>query len=152
MNTWKEDIDKVLADFVTVSVLAGDPVNIEDLKVEYLPLPHKAPSSLPNGNMAIYAFWWNGVWLKVGKVGAKSQARYVSHHYNVGSAQSTLARSLANDPRMSAVASFSPQDPGTWIKASTCRVNILISSQRNKGLLSLLEAFLHVRLSPRYEG
>ncbi len=152
MNTWKNDIDSALADFVTVAKVAGDPVNIEDLRVEYLPAPHKSPSNLPTGKMAVYAFSWDGTWLKVGKVGPKSQARYVSQHYNAGSAQSTLAGSLIVDPKMSTIVGFDQHNPGAWIKASTCRVNILLPSSRNKELLSLLEAFLHVRLKPRYEG
>jgi hypothetical protein len=102
--------------------------------------------------MAIYAFWWNDEWLKIGKVGQKSQARYISQHYNTGSAMSTLAGALANDPRMEIVSGFDKQNPGAWIKNATCRVNILISSQRRREVLSLLEAFLHVRLNPKYEG
>ena len=152
MNTWKDEIERALADFITVTQLAGDPLQIEEIKVEYLVAPHKPPSSLPNGKMAIYAFWWDGVWLKVGKAGPKSEARYVSQHYNAGSAQSTLAASLNNDPRMNTVTGFHPLGPSGWIKASTCRVNILLPSSRKKNLLSLLEAFLRARLSPRYEG
>jgi len=102
--------------------------------------------------MAVYGFWNDGIWLKLGKAGPKSQARYTSQHYNKGNAQSTLAGSLTNDPQMRVVAGFDLQNPGAWIKVSTCRVNILLPSQRRKELLSLLEAFLHVRLRPRYEG
>jgi len=42
--------------------------------------------------------------------------------------------------------------PGAWISAETHRVNILLSARREPELLALLEAFLHLRLRPRYEG
>ena len=152
MKIWEEEIKLALKDFLTVSQLAGDEISPNDIQVEILEAPHKPPSHIPKGKMAIYAFWWNGVWLKVGKAGPKSNARYTSQHYNAGSARSTLAGSLINDPRMDSVNGFDPNEPGAWIKASTCRANILLPANRNKELLSLLEAFLHVRLAPRYEG
>lgn len=152
MNDWRKEMDEALSVFVTVAELAGDPIGLDELQVEYLPAPHKPPSSLLHGKMAIYAFWWNDAWLKIGKAGSKSKQRYTYQHYNSGSAMSTLAGSLANDPRMGSIGGFDIQRPGDWIKNSTCRVNILMSVQRRKELLSLLEAFLHARLEPRYEG
>jgi hypothetical protein len=89
--------------------------------------------------------------LKIGKAGPRSNARYVSQHYNAGSAKSTLAGSLAGDPHMLAVQGFDPLSAGDWIRQSTHRVNILMPASRRPELLSLLEAFLHVRLHPRYE-
>jgi hypothetical protein len=87
-----------------------------------------------------------------GKVGPKSQARYISQHYNAASARSTLAASLIHDARMASVTGFSTAMPGDWIMRATCRVNILVPMQMGPALLSLLEAFLHVRLNPIYEG
>ena len=97
------------------------------------------------------AFWGDGAWLKIGKVGPKSNARYVNQHYNAGSAQSTLAGSLTSDPYMLTVQGFDPLSAGDWIRQSTHRVNILLPATRRPELLSLLEAFLHARLHPRYE-
>ena len=102
--------------------------------------------------MAVYGFWYDGQWLKIGKVSPNSNALYVSQHYNKGSAMSTLAGSLANDPRTGLVAEFDTNDAGAWIRTATSRVNILLPATRHLALLSLLEAFLHVRLRPRYEG
>ena len=152
MSDWHAEIDAALAAFATVAELAGDPISRAEIKVEYLNAPHRPPSRLPAGTMAVYGFWGNGVWLKIGKAGPKSNARYISQHYSPGRAQSTLAGSLANDPLMRTVAGFDPQAPGAWIRAATHRVNILLPSTRRKELLSLLEAFLHQRLRPRYEG
>ncbi len=132
--------------------LAGDPIARDEIEIIYLPAPHTRPSRLPVGKMAAYGFWGNGRWLKIGKAGPNSNARYTSQHYIAGSAMSTLAGSLASDPHMTTVPGFDPQAPGAWIKAATHRVNILLPSHREKALLSLLEAFLHLRLKPRFEG
>jgi len=151
-NDWRDDIERALADFLTVAELAGHPVSASDLEREYFPAPHRAPSRLPTGRMAVYCFWGSGSWLKVGKAGPNSQARYTSQHYNPASAPSTLSGSLMRDERMKAVQGFVVAAPGDWIKSSCCRVNILVPVRLGPATLSLLEAFLHVRLMPRYEG
>jgi hypothetical protein len=150
MLDWRDDIEQAIDAFIMVAELARDPISIVDINVEYLSAPHR-PRSLPRGSMAVYAFWGDGSWLKIGKVGAKSNARYVSQHYNAGSARSTLAGSLVNDPHMLAVHGFDPLSAGDWIRQSTHRVNMLLPVSRRPELLSLLEAFLHTRLHPRYE-
>ena len=151
MNDWRKEMESALEAFISVAELAGEPVSLGELQVEYLPAPHKQPSRLPIGNMAIYAFWSDGEWLKIGQAGPKSAARYTSQHYNLNSSISNLSKSLANDLRMKDVLRFDSQNPGQWVKGSACRVNILMPSNRRKELLSLLEAFLHARLRPRYE-
>jgi hypothetical protein len=152
MSTWRANITAALAAFRTVAEGAGSPVPEKDLMVDFCDAPHEAPKCLPAGKVAIYGFWGNGVWLKIGKAGPKSNARYTSQHYNTGSAQSTLARSLAECPTMRSVAGFDAARPGDWIKGSTYRVNILLPERYNGPVLALLEAYLHVRLKPRYEG
>jgi hypothetical protein len=152
MAVWRSELEQALTAFVTVAQLAGDPIARDEIEIECLEAPHRAPRRLPAGKMAVYGFWSDGVWLKIGKAGPNSNARYTSQHYNLGSAMSTLAGSLANDPAMRSLASFDPAAPGAWIRASTHRVNILVPSHREQALLSLLEAFLHLRLKPRYEG
>jgi hypothetical protein len=102
--------------------------------------------------VAVYGFWHDGSWLKIGKAGIRSNARYVYQHYSVTGAQSTLAASLVTDSAMAHSAGFDATTVGAWIRASTCRVNILVPATWQPALLSLLEAFLHVRLRPRYEG
>jgi hypothetical protein len=151
MNDWQKEMESALEAFIIVAELAGEPIRLNELQVEYCSAPHKAPSSLPMGKMAIYAFWANGEWLKIGQAGPKSAARYTSQHYSLNSSNSNLSKSLANDLRMKEVLIFDSQNPGQWVRASSCRVNILIPSNRRKELLSLLEAFLHARLRPRYE-
>lgn len=149
---WNVDILSALKDFRTISELAHDKINLGSKDVKFQPAPHKQPRSLPRGKMAIYGFWFNGEWLKIGRAGPNSKARYTSHHYNINSAGSTLAKSIKGEPLVSEISDFDKDKLSAWIKCETSRVNILLSSEKNKNLLSLLEAFLHVRLNPRYEG
>jgi hypothetical protein len=152
MTDWQIEVQESIKDFLTVAALAGDILTLEDFHIEFLPAPHKQPSNLPQGKMAVYAFWFNGDWLKIGKAGTKTKARFTSQHYNAGSAPSTLAASLVADQRMQNVTGFDKNSPGNWLKLNTCRANILISDKHRKEIISLLEVFLHARLRPRYEG
>lgn len=151
MSDWRSEVEGAVRDFVTVATLAGVPLSQEDVEIEFKKAPHTPPKSLPAGKMAVYGFCYDGEWLKIGMAGPNSNARYASQHYNPGSAPSTLASSLIKDPDVSEKHGFSELAPGYWIKLKTHRVNILMSSTHDKALLALLEAFLHVRLSPRYE-
>jgi len=60
MEDWEKEIEDALKDFVTTTVLARATIGWEDLEVEYLLAPHKPPSSLPRGKMAVYGFWHDG--------------------------------------------------------------------------------------------
>jgi hypothetical protein len=147
---WRAEAQVAAAAFHTVAEVGGAPLQPGELVVEALPAPHRPPSRLPAGTMAVYGFWGDGEWLKIGKAGANSGARYTSQHYNAGSASSTLAASLIKAPP--ADPSFAPNGCRDWICASTSRVNWLLPAARPRELLSLLEAFLHLRLRPRFEG
>ena len=87
---WRSEINDAVASFVTVAQLAGDPIAAHELIVEFHDAPHRQPSRLPAGRIAIYGFWVDGEWLKIGMAGPKSGPRYVSHHYHM-KAPSTLA-------------------------------------------------------------
>jgi hypothetical protein len=152
MSAWRNDITDALAAFRTVSDGAGAPISTQEIVVEFCDAPHTAPKSLPTGKVAVYGFWGSGSWLKIGKAGPKSNARYTSQHYHANSAPSTLARTLAECPDMRSQAGFDAERPGDWIRGSTHRVNILLTERYNGPVLALLEAYLHVRLRPRYEG
>lgn len=152
MSDWQKDILDAAKDFVIVAELAGVPMQLDEFKIEFLPAPHKQPTTLPAGKMAIYGFWYNNQWLKIGKAGSKTKARFTSQHYNPDSAQSTLAKSLLLDPKTREFVGFDESEPGKWLKKCTNRFNIYISTEKGIDLLSLLEVFLHTRLHPRYEG
>lgn len=143
---------ETLADFASVAHLAGVKLADDDIRIEALPAPHASPTRLPTGQMAVYVFTHGADVLKVGKVGAKSQARYTSQHYNPGSAQSTLAASVIADAERLGLGEADMAGIGNWIRANVDRVNILLPIHLGVPVLTLLESFLQCRLRPRYEG
>jgi len=153
-KTWRDQISDALADFDTVTHYARIDAVADVLEAEYCPAPHSPPARLPPRKKAVYGFWWNGECLKIGKVGPKSGARYTSQHYSLKGANSNLCKSLLNDPRMDSNSGFSAlrDRPGDWVKKQTSRVNILLPAQTDDKTIALLEAFLHCRFRPRYEG
>lgn len=149
MTDWQDQIEAALDACAGAFALAGYPGIRELLSVEYLPAPHR-PTPLVPGRIAIYGFWWQGRWLKIGKVGHKSGPRFASHHYHT-SASSTLAKSLVKE-LSTELPGLDPADPGAWICRNVSRVNITLPATVSPLHLSFLEAFLHLRLRPRYEG
>lgn len=109
MKDWKTDVTDALGDFYKVAGLAGVHLDAAQLRVEFLPAPHK-PTELLAGEMAIYGFWGLNQWLKIGMVGSSSRARYVSQHYDAGRAGSTLSGSLVHDQRMAQTESLQTGD------------------------------------------
>ena len=153
---WREDIRSALRDFEVVSDLAGIKIVVGDQwDIEWLCAPHRRPK-LPQGKQAVYGFYYHEGWLKIGRAGPNSQARYTSQHY-IGGAGSTLFKSLRGDDDFRSIVDIglekeAKQDWAAWIERNTHRVNILLPARCDPRLVSLLEAFLHVRLWPRYEG
>lgn len=150
-RNWQEQVEDAVKDFIEVANLAHEPLSPRELKASFLVAGEHPNAGLPKGQMAVYGFWGDGEWLKIGKAGPNSNARFRSHHYDATRSKSTLAGSLKKCPRMPSVAEFDAADPGRWIREHTCRFNILIPKDKRGELLSLLEAFLHTRLRPRYE-
>ena len=62
MTEWRNAIANALDDFARVADLAGNRLNINELSVEYLEMPHLQPKQLPLGKMAVYGFWGLGEW------------------------------------------------------------------------------------------
>lgn len=152
MEAWRREVEEAVRAFLCVAELGGAPLSNDEIQIEYLVAPHRPPSGIPSGKMAVYGFWGDGCWLKIGKVGPNSHARYSAQHYSAGSAQSTLAGSLLRCDTMAQNDAFDRSNPGIWIKNNANRVNILLDASLPRELLSLLESFLHLRLRPRYEG
>lgn len=144
-------IQTALEDFLRVSILAEYKLSQDELELQVLPPPHTA-NALPKGKMAVYGFAYNGEWLKIGMAGSKSSARFHSQHYNPKSARSTLAASLIKDEVFWSSIPHSDDEVGQWLKSEVFRFNILVNAEHPKELIKLLEAFLHLRLKPRYEG
>lgn len=148
--TW--DPQNVIYDFRAATRLAGVELLNTAILIERLPAPHIPPTKLPAGKMAVYVFSKGIDVLKVGKVGARSQARYTSQHYNASSSKSNLAKSLLDDHEFLAVANVDEATVGRWIKNNIDRVNFLLDERIGVPVLTLLESFLQCRLKPRYEG
>ena len=158
-----KQIDEISDEFGAWAKRHGlGPARVAEVKIEPLGVPHR-PIVLPVGWQGIYCFRFGPAWLKVGKAGPKSGARWVSHHYKHTRAPSTLAGSLvcyahgtSEDPRTSNLKALlqrvSPDDIEEWIKTNTDRVNILIRAEMGSEGLTRLEAIGHRILDPVFEG
>lgn len=128
----------------------GTTIPPESIKINLRRKPHQ-PENLPNGKMAVYIFIYNNSFLKIGKVGPNSNARFQSQHYNPNSAQSNLAKSLMKDKEMKTIIENTPIDQ--WIKNNCDRIDIIIDKNSVPEFsLELIEAILHYRFKPKYEG
>jgi len=101
--------------------------------------------------MGVYLFKYGDKYLKIGKAGPNSNARFTSQHYNPNSSQSNLAKSILNDPDMDKF-NLDNENVGNWIKQNVQRIDILIDSSLTIFVLELFESFLHCKSKPKYEG
>ena len=157
------DVDEVVAEFSDWARGQGVVGPRAEVRVESLEIPH-SPTTLRDGWQGVYSFKYQGVWLKVGKAGPKSGARWTSQHYHHGRALSTLAFSLIcyarfSDVEFSALSGLKEQlqavgadDIGDWIKNNTDRVNFLIRFELGRSGLDTLEGIAHRILKPLFEG
>lgn len=127
-------------------------VNIcsDNIRVVDRGMPHK-PTSLPKDEMGIYMFEYESAFLKIGKVGAKSNARFLSQHYNPRSSMSNLAISILGDELMTPF-HLTESNVGDWIKTNTRRIDILVDVELGMHVLNFIEAALLMKYNPRYEG
>jgi len=125
---------------------------IDDSKINIVDcgLPH-LPTPLAPGTMGVYAFLYGDRFLKIGKAGPNSNARFQSHHYNPHSSQSNLAKSILRDMEM-AQFGLTENGIGSWIKANCRRIDILLDQSLGYFALELVEAMLHFIYEPKYEG
>jgi len=151
------DLERFVADFLDVSRLAGMPLARSDVEVEVLRKPHRRPSRLPAGRKAVYVFATDSRCLKVGKVGANSQPRFVSQHYSPNNKRSGLAKSLLSTaPALGAfhheLGGLTADSVGAWIESNTTRIHFYVPERVPNALLSLLESFAQCRFRPLFEG
>lgn len=133
-----------------ISDILGKPINKSSFEIINRGMPHK-PKSLPIGKMGVYIFIQDDRFLKIRKVGSKSSARFLSQHYNPKSAQSTLAASILLDKAMEDK-NVTEHNIGDWIKENCYRIDILLDSSLGIFALDLIEAALHYKYEPIYEG
>ena len=145
---FKEIISEMI---VRVSRNIGKPISINQIEFVDRGIPHERPSELPTGKRGVYMFYCpeEKCFLKIGKVGLKSKARFCSQHYTFSS-RSCLAKSLFNDKDVNY--KFGKEDVGEWIMKHCHRIDILIDADLGPFANELIEACLHYRFNPKYEG
>jgi len=141
---------ETIGHFVKALRLAGVVLDKRRIDIDDLGMPH-APNCLRKGKMAIYTFQFQGKFLKIGKAGPRSNARFNSQHYGPNRAKSSLAGCLLNDPDMVPY-HLDNNNVGNWIRQNTHRIDILIDQNEDISVLNFLEVFLHCRFHPKYEG
>ncbi|MBI5097740.1 MAG: hypothetical protein HZB30_00680 [Nitrospirae bacterium] len=90
---------KIIDDYMKALNLADTQLSDSNIYIQDLGCPHN-PKGLPNEKMAVYTFQFNNRYLKIGKAGPNSDARFRSQPYSPSSSQSNLAKSILNDPEM----------------------------------------------------
>lgn len=139
--------------------LAGS--ELMDMEMGWSLAPHSPPRSLPNAKQAVYCFFLQERCLKVGKVGPRNNTRFVYHHYGCHSTSSLPKSILANKKKVldllgshahAELQTLDEQTIGPWVKQHTSRLNLLLPASVGPHVLTLVEAFLHVRLQPLFEG
>lgn len=146
----RHKVNELKEKIITVVQLAGENIREDQLQIVDRGVPHQ-PSGLPKGKFGIYSFEFADEFLKIGKVGQNSDARFRSQHYSPKSSQSNLAKSILND---SDFVRFNLTDDtiADWIKKNVRRIDFIIDASLGVFVLNLIEAFLHLLLKPKYEG
>lgn len=134
----------------SVTSILGNRLNSNQYQIIDRGVPH-TPKLLPSQKMGVYTFWYGSRCLKIGKAGPNSNARFFSQHYNPGSAGSTLAASILLDPENHALG-LDAHSIGPWIKDNCQRIDILLDVRLGIFTLELVEAILHYKYEPKYEG
>lgn len=146
----EKEIHEINAIIQSVTSILGEHLPEEKYNFIDRGMPH-IPQGLPKNKMGIYMFKYNDTYLKIGKVGSKSFARFLSQHYNPNSAQSTLAASLISDDDFKSLG-LTSENVGNWIKKNCHRIDILIDDSVSVFAIELIEALLHYKYMPKYEG
>ena len=143
-----EQLKSFKQELIKMVNLAGIKFNEEQIKIDDLGCPH-TPNHLPDGKMAVYAFFCGDKCLKIGKAGPKSDARFFSQHYT-GKSNSNLRKSLLADKTLEKIVSANNIE--NWIKEKLQRIDVLIDQDVGIFVLNFCEAFLQLLFRPHYEG
>ena len=125
------DFEKIIKE---VTRIAGHEIDISKIEIIDRGIPH-IPKSLKTGTMGVYTFLYNDKFLKIGRAGPNSNARFLSQHYT-GSAMSTLSGSILADPDMEKFR-LTKDNVGQWIKITVAVLTYF---------LMLKSGFLHLNL------
>jgi hypothetical protein len=147
-NDYRSEIENLIRKELA---LLGKESDADKIKVVDLGVPH-TPRKLDTGTMAVYTFNLKGNFLKIGKVGSRSPARFTYQHYRASGSSSTFAKSLLGDLSMRETYFLNEGNVGGWIKEHCQRIDILIPVELGIFTLNLVEAVLHYKYEPMYEG
>ena len=131
-----------------------DTLNINRSKIKIIDrgCPHNPTDcKLSQDCSAVYIFKYKDVYLKIGKVGKKSHARFSSHHYSPNRSESNLAKSILNDSDFSNF-NLNEKNITEWMKNNLHRIDIIFDNDLNKYVNSVFESTLHYFFKPTYEG
>lgn len=154
-----DDPQQLINDFVVDMALAGQKVDASLIRFDSWPAPHE-PKDMPTGQAAVYVFSLtasakapagpNRV-IKVGKVGPNSNNRFRYQHYALGSAKSTLAAAIENNPVLWRFIGFPGGgiDVGKWLRQNTDRHNFYFGDST---VFGTFEVYAKARLGSVYEG
>ena len=120
-----------------------------DVTVDFTANRHQRPRLLREGERAVYAFFQDETWLRIGQT-SYSQ-RFTSQHYGTRRAKSSFAIDIWRNKEEFGYRGRE-EDIGEWIFANFGRANIILPAQWPATVAPLLEAYLHYRLNPRFEG
>ena len=148
--TQKDELIKELEQIIKEVTKAAGRSILEGYEIIDRGMPHISKSLRP-GTMGIYMFFFNGEFLKIGKAGPNSNARFTSQHYLPFSSQSNLSKSILQDEDMQKLG-ITADNVGEWIKHNTRRIDIILAESLGIFTLELIEAALHYRYEPKYEG
>ena len=123
---------------------------------------HK-PTTLQTGWCGVYVFMNENCCFKVGKAGAKSKARWNSHHYNLDeTTPSTLPKSIMKHKEQfkkqypaekhGEIDALSKSNIQDWVKSNMSRIEFLLEDNGDSFALGLLEALAQFHLKPIFEG
>lgn len=148
---WLEDVATIaVRDFVKVAQITGYNLDLRQISFEALPAPHKR-TALPPSRMAVYSFWLADKVLKVGLASPNNDARFRFHHYSPGTGVSNLSKSIQAN-LLEFGLSEPPKSYRSWIEAHLARLDFLLPAAWGQPVGRLLEAYLHARWRPRFEG
>ena len=110
---------------------------------------HPRPRPLRTGETAVYAFFRGRTWLRIGQTSYST--RFTSQHYGTRRAKSTFAKDIWRN-RGEFQYEGREEDIGEWIQEVFGRANLILPARWPPTVPPLLEAYLHYRLNPRFEG
>ena len=141
-------LDGALCDFRGIPGLVQSS-EWSEVIVQFSANSHTRSKPLRNKQRVVYAFFQGTTWLRIGKT-SYSQ-RSTSQHYGIERASSTLAKDIwANKEDFGF--DGKKEDIGEWIFSNIGRADVVLPGHWPDTVARLLEAYLHYRLNPRFEG